>query len=140
MNEDAVNRLLLQRFSVPKIKTESQADLSTIEIESKRFTLPYTEFISESEIRKSIHRIVNMSVKMAQKVVFQLLDLNKNGYIDEKDMIDLAELSLKIPEIKQDFIKTTLKAKRHAEQIHVDRDNQAEPERPETHQSQKALS
>ncbi len=46
-----------------------------------------------------------MPVKMAQKVVFQLLDLNKNGYIDEKDIIDLAELSLKIPEIKQDFIK-----------------------------------
>lgn len=46
-----------------------------------------------------------MPIKTAQKVVFQLLDLNKNGYIDEKDIIDLAELSMKIPEIKQDFIK-----------------------------------
>jgi hypothetical protein len=30
LNEDAVNRLLLQRYSVPKIQINSSADLSTI--------------------------------------------------------------------------------------------------------------
>lgn len=46
-----------------------------------------------------------MSIKNTQKVVFKLLDFNKNGFIDEKDLINLIELSEKIPDLKSDLLK-----------------------------------
>lgn len=46
-----------------------------------------------------------MSVKNTQRVVFKLLDINRNGVIDEKDIVDLIELSEKIPDLKPDLLK-----------------------------------
>jgi Ca2+-binding EF-hand superfamily protein len=53
----------------------------------------YAEFISLKETRKSIHRIINMSVRNSHKLVFQIFDKNKNGIIDEEDLIQLVNLS-----------------------------------------------
>ncbi len=46
-----------------------------------------------------------MTIKNTQKVVFKLLDFNRNGFIDEKDLVDLVEISDKIPELKDDLLK-----------------------------------
>lgn len=46
-----------------------------------------------------------MSIKNTQKVVFKLLDFNRNGLIDQKDLVKLVQVTDKIPELKSDLLK-----------------------------------
>lgn len=63
------------------------------------------DFISLKETRKSIHRLVNMSVFTTQKLAFTLYDRNHDGVIDRKDLIPLFNLVDTLPVLSGDISK-----------------------------------
>ena len=57
------------------------------------FSLPFSEFISFKETKNSIYQLVGMSARMGLKMAFGVFDKNRNGVIDEDDLLQLISLS-----------------------------------------------
>lgn len=53
------------------------------------FALPYSEFISYRETKSTVYQLINMGSRTALKVAFSIYDKNKNGVIDEEDLLQM---------------------------------------------------
>lgn len=67
------------------------------------FALPFSEFISHRETKNSIYQLVGMSAKQGLKLAFTIFDKNRNGLIDEDDLIQLISLSRTMPTLEIDI-------------------------------------
>ena len=83
---------------------ESRKTTSTSQIQQEdrrdnnvHFSLPFSEFISFKETKNSIYQLVGMSARMGLKMAFGIFDKNRNGLIDEDDLLQLISLSREMP-------------------------------------------
>jgi Ca2+-binding EF-hand superfamily protein len=80
--------------SNPRKSTNRKSD----EKESKTantlyFSLPYCEFISYRETKSTVYQLISMSNKTALKLAFTIYDKNRNGMVDEDDLLQMISLS-----------------------------------------------
>jgi hypothetical protein len=68
------------------------------------FSLPFAEFISFRETKASIYRLTRMNMKTCYKIAFGIFDKNRNGKIDQNDLLQLISLSRKLTLLEPDII------------------------------------
>ena len=57
------------------------------------FSLPYCEFISYRETKSSIYQLINMGARTTLKIAFSIYDKNRNGLVDQDDLLQMISLS-----------------------------------------------
>ena len=67
------------------------------------FALPHCEFISFKETKNSIYQLVGMNARMGLKLAFSIFDKNRNGLVDEDDLLQLLSLSRTMPTLELDI-------------------------------------
>jgi hypothetical protein len=60
---------------------------------SLAFALPYCEFISYREAKSSVYQLISMGSRTALKLAFAIYDKNRNGVVDEDDLLQMISLS-----------------------------------------------